>query len=157
MKAEGIMFAQYDTKIGKLTINAERDRLVYVGLTPPPKDAAQGKNELTDEAAKQITEYLRGERKVFELPISLDGTDFQKKVWEALLFIPYGEVRSYKDIAEYIGQPKACRAVGEANNKNPLMIIVPCHRVIGADKKLVGYGGGLALKKLLLETEEKYR
>jgi methylated-DNA-[protein]-cysteine S-methyltransferase len=105
------------------------------------------------EAARQLYEYLEGKRKVFDIPLALEGTPFQKMVWKALQDIPYGETRSYRDIAESIGRPKACRAVGMANNKNPIAIIVPCHRVIGADGKLVGYGGGLDKKEKLLAME----
>jgi methylated-DNA-[protein]-cysteine S-methyltransferase len=102
---------------------------------------------------RQIEEYFRGERKIFDVQMALRGTDFQKKVWGELLKIPYDETRSYKEIAWKIGIPKATRAVGIANNKNPIPIIVPCHRVIGASGDLVGYGGGLDLKRKLLTLE----
>ncbi|MDR1303361.1 MAG: methylated-DNA--[protein]-cysteine S-methyltransferase [Puniceicoccales bacterium] len=105
---------------------------------------------------KQIEEYLRGERKIFDVQMALRGTDFQKKVWEQLLGIPYGETRSYKEIARQIGVPKGARAVGMANNKNPIPLIVPCHRVIGAAGDLVGYGGGLDLKQKLLALENSH-
>ena len=96
---------------------------------------------------------MDGKRKSFDLPLKPEGTEFQKKVWNALLDIPYGETRSYKDIAVAIGNPKACRAVGMANNRNPISIIIPCHRVIGANGSLVGYGGGLPIKIELLNLE----
>lgn len=112
-------------------------------------------SELSDKAALQIKEYLNGKRKIFDFPIEMHGTDFQKKVWNALLKIPYGETRTYKQIAEAICNSKACRAVGMANNKNPLMIVVPCHRVIGSNGKLVGYAFGLDIKEMLLEIERK--
>lgn len=112
-------------------------------------------SELSDKAALQIKEYLNGKRKIFDFPIEMHGTDFQKKVWNALLKIPYGETRTYKQIAEAICNSKACRAVGMANNKNPLMIVVPCHRVIGSNGKLVGYAFGLDIKEMLLEIEQK--
>ena len=108
---------------------------------------------LIKEACRQLSEYLKGERKTFDLPLNPKGTDFQKRVWRALCDIPYGETRSYKQIAEAIGNPKAVRAVGMANNRNPITIVVPCHRVIGADGKLVGYGGGLEMKEFLLRLE----
>lgn len=106
-------------------------------------------------AAEQLREYFEGERKDFNLPLSPVGTKFQLKVWKALQTIPYGETRSYRQVAEIIGNPKACRAVGMANNRNPIAIIIPCHRVIGADGNLVGYGGGLDLKQQLLDLEKQ--
>ena len=101
-----------------------------------------------------MSEYLKGERKEFDLPLNPKGTDFQKRVWRALCDIPYGEMRSYKQIAKAVGNSKAVRAVGMANNRNPITIVVPCHRVIGADGKLVGYGGGLEMKEFLLRLEK---
>ncbi|MEE9168363.1 MAG: methylated-DNA--[protein]-cysteine S-methyltransferase, partial [bacterium] len=97
--------------------------------------------------------YFRGKRMTFSVPIRFDGTDFQNKVWHALTEIPYGQTVTYKEVAEKIGNPKAVRAVGNANNRNPIAIVVPCHRVIGADGKLVGYGGGLEMKEKLLKLE----
>ena len=101
----------------------------------------------------QLDEYLRGERKEFEIPLDIQGTDFQKKVWRELLRIPYGETRSYKDIARALKDEKASRAVGTANGQNPLCIIVPCHRVIASNGSLSGYLGGLGMKKKLLSLE----
>lgn len=112
--------------------------------------------EITEKAYKQFQEYFSGIRKSFDLPIQMNGTIFQKKVWNELLKIPYGQTRSYKQIAQNIGNPKAVRAVGMANNKNPLPIIIPCHRVIGSSGKLVGYAGGLNIKKKLLDLENRY-
>jgi methylated-DNA-[protein]-cysteine S-methyltransferase len=109
---------------------------------------------LIKKAAVQIEEYLNGKRKKFSLPLSLRGTEFQMDVWRALQTIPYGETRSYKEIAELVKRPKAVRAVGMANHRNPISIIVPCHRVIGHDGSLTGYGGGLPVKKYLLELEK---
>ena len=109
---------------------------------------------LIQKAASQIKEYFEGKRKKFKLPLVMHGTEFQLAVWQALQDIPFGETRSYKEIAASIGRPKAVRAVGMANNRNPISIIVPCHRVIGHDGKLVGYGGGLPLKQYLLELEK---
>ena len=108
---------------------------------------------VSDNAFKQINEYFEGKRKTFDFLIKAEGTDFQKKVWRALCAIPYGETRTYKEIAQAVGRAKACRAVGMANNRNPISFAVPCHRVIGADGSLVGYGGGLDLKQKLLEME----
>ncbi len=123
-----------------------------------------GKNIASDEEEKEtplikktiaeLREYFEGKRKVFSVPLSLKGTVFQKKVWEALQTIPYGETRSYQEIAVLAGNKKAARAVGMANNKNPISIVIPCHRVIGKDGSLVGYGGGLDKKKQLLELEQ---
>ncbi len=106
-----------------------------------------------DEAERQLREYFAGDRKTFDLPLELVGTDFQKEVWQALLTIPYGQTCSYVDLARKIGRPKASRAVGGANGRNPISIIVPCHRVIAADGTLGGYGGGLAMKARLLAHE----
>jgi len=102
-----------------------------------------------------LREYFAGERRDFEgLPLCAEGTDFQKKSWEALLSIPYGETRTYKEQAEAVGNVKACRAVGSANGRNPISIIIPCHRVIGSDNSINGYGGGVEVKKALLDLEE---
>ena len=109
--------------------------------------------ELIKRAKKQLFEYFEGKRKNFDLPLLKEGTPFQISVWSALEKIPYGETRSYKDIAIAINNPKAVRSVGMANNRNKIAIFIPCHRVIGADGKLVGYGGGLHIKRFLLELE----
>lgn len=108
------------------------------------------------ETFNQLDEYFSGKRKEFNLKLNPQGTEFQKKVWNALTKIPYGEVCSYKDIAIAVGNVKACRAVGMANSKNPISIVVPCHRVIGISGKLVGYAGGLDTKDELLKLERKY-
>lgn len=102
---------------------------------------------------QQLIEYFSGQRKVFDIPIDFEGTDFQKQVWSALLTIPYGETRSYKQIAQQLGNEKAVRAVGAANGKNPISIIAPCHRVIGSGGALVGFAGGLDKKEILLRLE----
>ena len=106
---------------------------------------------------KQLDEYFDGRRKFFDIPFEIEGTGFQRQVWAALSQIPYGEVVSYKDVAIMLGKPKASRAVGSANNKNPITIIVPCHRVIGANGKLVGYAGGLEMKQGLISLERAYK
>ena len=108
---------------------------------------------LLAEAARQLHEYFTGERKAFDLPLSIKGTDFQQAVWNALMDVPYGETRTYGEIAKAIGKPKAARAVGMANNRNPVSIVIPCHRIIGADGSLTGYGGGLNAKEFLLKLE----
>ncbi|WP_111859983.1 methylated-DNA--[protein]-cysteine S-methyltransferase [Acinetobacter sp. CFCC 10889] len=106
------------------------------------------------ETQKQLNEYFAGQRQVFDLPLDFEGTEFQQKVWQALLTIPFGETRSYKQIAEQVGNVKAVRAVGAANGKNPISIIAPCHRVVGANGKLVGFAGGLENKDILLKIEK---
>ncbi len=110
-------------------------------------------NPVLEEAARQLTEYFAGERMHFSIALDFGGTDFQRQVWEALLTIPFGETRSYGQIAKQIGRPTAVRAVGAANGQNPLPIIAPCHRVIGSTGKLTGFGGGLPMKEQLLTHE----
>ena len=105
------------------------------------------------EAARQLAEYFRRERKAFTIPLAFAGTEFQRSVWQALLTIPYGETRTYSEIARQIGAPSAMRAVGAANGRNPISIIAPCHRVIGASGALTGFAGGLAAKRMLLDLE----
>lgn len=111
------------------------------------------KHPILLETQKQLNEYFAGQRTQFDLPLDFEGTEFQKKIWQALLTIPFGETRSYKQIAEQVGNVKAVRAVGAANGKNPISIIAPCHRVVGANGKLVGFAGGLENKSILLELE----
>ena len=122
-----------------------------------PEEWVRQETPLLRQAAQQLDEYLIGRRKQFELPLHPVGTPFQLRVWQALLEIPYGETISYKQLAERVGSPRGYRAVGLANNRNPIAIFIPCHRVIGADGKLVGYGGGLDIKKRLLDIEERHR
>lgn len=145
-------YAVYDFPLGKLKISCAEDAVTSV-KPAGDEDGKGSPSDLSDEAAKQLSEYFSGKLKAFDLPLKVDGTPFQKRVWAALREIPYGETRSYKEIAKAIGNPKACRAVGMANNKNPLTIIIPCHRVVGANGALVGFGGGLDMKKWLLELE----
>lgn len=145
-----------DSPIGILGLVQEEDCLteVFFGKSESHQDYSQEETPLLKEAKKQLKAYFEGSQKIFDLPLNPKGTDFQKTVWQALLLIPYGETRSYKDIATAIGNSKASRAVGMANNKNPLSILVPCHRVIGSSGKLVGYGGGLTIKENLLGLEK---
>lgn len=117
----------------------------------------QKETALLREAAQQLEEFFRGERRTFDLPLAEKGTPFQKLVWQALRDIPYGETRSYKEIATALGNPNASRAVGMANNRNPISIVTPCHRVIGANGAMVGYGGGLEVKEFLLNLESMNR
>lgn len=153
----------YDFEIGELAICEENGKIVLVNVVKTKEDIEEmAKNSIQKETSlikntkQQLDEYFAGKRKKFDIPIKLDGTDFQIKVWKELLKIPYGETCSYLDIAKRIGNPKASRAVGMANNKNKIIIIVPCHRVIGSNKKLVGYACGLDVKEKLLELEREY-
>jgi methylated-DNA-[protein]-cysteine S-methyltransferase len=145
-------FAAWVDKEGRLV----RFNLAAVGAASVDRDA------IRDEAAiaavrRQVEEYCAGGRTTFEIARAARGTDFQRAVWEALMDIPYGETRSYGEIARAIGQPQAARGVGAANAANPIALIVPCHRVIGADGSLTGYGGGLPLKRALLAHEASHR
>ena len=143
----------YETILGSVTF-VEEDGALLAVTTHRSYEGICQETPLIKEACRQLSEYLKGERKIFDLPLNPKGTNFQKCVWRALCDIPYGETRTYKQIAEAIGNPKAVRAVGMANNRNPITIIVPCHRVIGANGKLVGYGGGLEMKEFLLRLEK---
>ena len=149
----------YNTIIGNIAIFCENDFIVsikFVGKNFDSSNIEFKETKLIKDTYKQLSEYFSGKRKFFTVPLKQNGTDFQNKVWNALKKIPYGETRSYKDIAIEIGNPKACRAVGMANNKNKIPIIIPCHRVIGINNKLVGYAGGLHIKMKLLELEKEY-
>jgi methylated-DNA-[protein]-cysteine S-methyltransferase len=119
-------------------------------------EATCGETELLREAGRQLQEYLTGRRRVFCLPLAPAGTVFMKKVWDCVTAIPYGTTQSYQAVAAAIGNEKACRAVGLANNRNPLPILIPCHRVIGANGGLIGYRGGLSVKAELLELERYF-
>lgn len=145
----------YQTSIGKIGIVENGIALTNLYFEHEiVQDVTVMETPLLKEAGEQLQEYLAGKRKSFSLAIAPVGTIFQHKVWKALLEIPYGETRSYGEIAKNIGHPQAARAVGMANNKNPLPILIPCHRVIGAKGKLVGYASGLALKEQLLGLEK---
>ena len=152
----------YDFEIGELAICEENGKIVLVNVVKTKEDIEEmAKNSIQKETSlikntkQQLDEYFAGKRKKFDIPIKLEGTDFQIKVWKELLKIPYGETCTYLDIAKRIGNPKGSRAVGMANNKNKIMIIIPCHRVIGSNKKLVGYAGGLDVKEKLLKLEKE--
>ena len=147
----------YDTAIGKVTIAADGTSVTALAFGEQKGLAEPGRTELTDRAAAQLLEYLAGKRRDFTVPLAPEGTVFQKRVWNALAAIPYGETRSYGQIAAAVGSPRAFRAVGLANNRNPIAVLIPCHRVIGADGGLVGYGGGLDLKRRLLALEQEHK
>ncbi len=149
--------ALYSTVLGLIAVCYTESGITGVhfmrnGIQPHTSE----KSVLADTAIRQINEYLEGKRYTFDLPLQLEGTEFQKKVWNELLKIPYGETASYKAIAERICQPKAARAVGMANNKNKIAIIIPCHRVIGSTGALTGYAAGLDIKRTLLQLEARY-
>ncbi|MBQ2412036.1 MAG: methylated-DNA--[Anaerotignum sp.] len=145
----------YETPVGKLCVGEEDGVIVRTTWSKIPTEYVLEETELILQCKMQLDEYFRGERKTFDLPLAPKGTDFQKKVWNALKEIPYGETRTYGEIAAAVGNPKAARAVGMANNKNPIGIIIPCHRVVGANGKLVGYAGGMEKKEWLLQFERK--
>lgn len=148
----------YNTEIGLIMIEENGKaitKLYFVDKNDSVDTNEQNETELLKLAINQLNEYLDRKRTSFELPLEPKGTEFQKKVWNALRGIPYGETKTYGEIAKIIGNEKASRAVGMANNKNPIAIIVPCHRVIGANGKLVGYAGGLDLKEKLLQLEKR--
>ncbi|MCK9286478.1 MAG: methylated-DNA--[protein]-cysteine S-methyltransferase [Sphaerochaetaceae bacterium] len=145
-----------DSPMGPITLMANDTAIVKTFFGSLPRDVPEGDVPLLQLAKIQMEEYLAGKRFIFELPLAPEGTVFQQSVWRALLAIPYGETKSYGQIAEKIGNPKACRAVGMANNRNPIGIIIPCHRVIGANGDLVGYAGGLEYKQFLLKLETTY-
>lgn len=138
-----------------LYLVATETHLINIQFTQPQKALLQT-TELLSMATIQLDEYFQGKRTTFSLPFKLTGTPFQLAVWKELQNIPYGQTTSYKEIAQKINEPKAYRAVGMANNKNPLPIIIPCHRVIGSNGKLIGYAGGLKLKNYLLELEKSH-
>ncbi len=145
--------------VGRLGIGVESEKITDLHFERSSISRSDMKLEETPmhlEASRQLEEYFSGRRKIFDLPLAPKGTDFQMKCWEALLKVPYGETRSYGDIARSVGSPRGFRAVGMANNRNPISIIIPCHRIIGSDGKLVGFGGGLDIKEFLLGLESKY-
>ena len=151
-------FDAFDTKIGKLTVAADGDGIRYVLFPENKYDAPERANWKRDanalrDAREQLLEYFDGERKTFDLPLAPQGTPFQLKVWTTLEKIPSEAPRRSRALATRIDSPKAVRAVGAANGRNPLPIVLPCHRVIGADGSLTGFGGGLPLKQFLLEHE----
>lgn len=137
----------------RLTASSAGLRAIDLALDGEPQGSPASANPLLDEAARQLRAYFEGRLRRFDLPLDPQGTEFQKRVWRELETIPFGEIRTYAQVAAAIGEPRAVRAVGAANGANPLPIVVPCHRVIGSSGKLVGYGGGLPMKKRLLELE----
>lgn len=145
----------YKTNIGKIGIAEKDGEIVKLFFSSSENSDEYNicETKILTEAFGQLNEYLTGRRESFDLPLKPLGTEFQKRVWQRLLEIPYGETWSYKRLASEIGNEKACRAVGLANNRNPIAIFIPCHRVIGSNGDLTGYAGGLGLKKELLDLE----
>lgn len=141
------------TPIGELQINANNCGIEQI-FYEPQSDFKTKPNAITQQAKQQLAEYFSGQRQQFDLPLAAQGTEFQKTVWVQLSQIPFGITRSYGEIASKINKPKASRAVGAANGKNPIPIVVPCHRVIGANGHLTGFAGGLTAKQWLLEHEK---
>jgi methylated-DNA-[protein]-cysteine S-methyltransferase len=159
---EAAMYAcRFDTPLGEMVavVDEERrlKRLSFVEGREKVDRSAPRDEPRCEEAVSQVAEYFSGRRKIFELPLAPDGTPFQRDVWRALTEIPYGERTSYSAIAKRIGRDEAVRAVGAANGANPIAVVVPCHRVIGADGSLTGYGAGLPVKRWLLDFEAGLR
>lgn len=155
-----VSFCCIDSPIGRLTLTSDGAALtglyMAVASRPPPRNAGWVMDPTVPplaQAARQLREYFAGERRQFDLPLQMHGTEFQRRVWRELTEIPFGETWSYGQLAKRLDNPSACRAVGLANGKNPIAIIVPCHRVIGADGSLTGFGGGLPRKEWLLTHE----
>lgn len=144
----------YKTSIGWISIEDNGEALTKINFEGASGETYGEKTLINERALSQLEEFFAGKRKAFALPAFAAGTEFMQKVWQALASIPYGEVRTYGDIAKQIGAPKAYRAVGMACNRNHLPIIIPCHRVIGANGRLVGYAGGLEIKATLLALEK---
>ena len=151
------IYTTMDSPIGELTLTGNGVALtgLYMERREAPRPDWVRDDERLGEARRQLEAYFVGELTTFDLPLAPRGTPFQEKVWEALRTIPYGKTASYRDIAVQVGNPTAVRAVGAANGRNPISIIVPCHRVIGADGSLTGYGGGMERKRWLLDLESR--
>lgn len=146
--------AYFDSPVGLVEIQADKDKIVSLDFKKE-KRYQEVDNPVLLTAKKQLDQYFKGERKIFELPLEIEGTEFQQSVWQQLLEIPYGNTFSYKEVAEAIGNNKAYRAVGNANNKNRFPIIIPCHRVTASNGNLGGYGSGVWRKKWLLQHEKE--
>ncbi len=158
-----MLHAYMDSPVGPLLLAADDDGLHLIEFESPRhpftrgNDWREGDNEVLRDTRVQLEEYFSGTRRDFDLPLAPRGTEFQREVWQALRCIPYGETISYAQLAMRIGKPSAMRAVGAANGRNPLPIVVPCHRVIGADGSLTGFGAGLPTKQFLLQLEGGWR
>lgn len=147
------MTSAIETPVGFLEVSTSEKGLISVAFADKTKSGDDPSTEVSREAIQQLTEYMAGQRQTFTVPLDLKGTEFQKKVWQELIKIPYGNTISYLELAKRLGDEKSIRAAASANGKNPIAIIVPCHRVIGLHGDLVGYAGGLHRKKWLLQHE----
>ena len=161
IKTEKMVFMKYycfiSSLIGSLRLVQEDNCICEISLQKDAvKNAQQKTTPILENAVRQLLEYFSGQRMIFELPIIEQGTAFQCAVWQGLRKIPYGQTRSYSQLAHDIGKAGACLAVGQANNRNPLLIVTPCHRAIGADGGLVGFAAGLEVKRFLLNMEKQY-
>ena len=147
-----VQFATYSSPFGPVQIGHREGRIVSIrcGSSAAPHMPS----EVSELANLQLQEYFAGKRTAFDLPLELEGTSFQLAVWKAMLEIPYGETRTYGQLAAAIGRPAASRAVGQAANRNPIWIVIPCHRIVGSNHSLTGYAGGLSMKRSLLELEK---
>ena len=142
-----------ETEIGRLYLAEEDGYIVRLAVGQATEQDELGESPLLKQAEAEVAEYLAGERKVFTVPVRAEGTSFQKAVWDALQRIPFGETRSYGEIAREVGSPKGARAVGMACNRNPILLMIPCHRVVGSTGKLIGFACGLPMKERLLQLE----
>ncbi|MEL7834216.1 methylated-DNA--[protein]-cysteine S-methyltransferase [Fodinibius sp. Rm-B-1B1-1] len=149
-----LMKTYYESPIGGLTLTASANSLQSITFGDDQSEAnSTSSNEILDIAIKQLSEYFEGQRTSFSLPLSPEGSDFQQSIWEQLQDVPYGQTITYGALADKLGDPNKVRAVGSANGQNPIPIIIPCHRVIGANNNLVGYSGGIERKEFLLKHE----
>ena len=146
-------YCTLEMDISPLTIAVEDEKVTDIYFGTAPEGAEMGNTPVLRDAVRQVVEYFFSGRHEFDLPLNPAGTEFQKKVWDELQKIPYGETRTYGQVAAAIGKPGAARAIGSANNKNPICIVIPCHRVVGADGSLTGYAAGVDLKRFLLALE----
>ncbi|WP_139653239.1 methylated-DNA--[protein]-cysteine S-methyltransferase [Raoultibacter phocaeensis] len=156
MAAAHPTFFTYATPVGHLTIASDGTSITELAFGVRELSGEKKPSELTNRAANQLQEYFAGKRTVFDLPLDPHGTPFQKRVWTTLLSIPYGQTQTYGDVAQALGDPNAVRAVGAANNRNPLPILIPCHRVVAANGNLGGWGGDPKAKAFLLDLERKH-
>jgi methylated-DNA-[protein]-cysteine S-methyltransferase len=155
---ENFYYSRIESPVGRLLMVASEQALVRLEFERAPREVPRDwveNQERTAVYVREMGEYFAGQRTEFSFPLDLRGTEFQKRCWQALLEIPYGETRSYADIAGAVGSPRGFRAVGLANNRNPIAIVVPCHRVLASDGSLCGYGGGLDVKEFLLKLESQ--
>ena len=154
MNMQEIYTGYYESPIGLIEVGGNSDAIRSVNFVEVWRPGCCS-NDVVNQAVRELGEYFEGNRRRFEVPLALEGTPFQQAVWRELLKIPYGSTASYGDIAKAIGNPKAVRAVGGANHRNPIALIVPCHRMIGSDGKMTGYGSGIWRKEWLLKHEDK--